>query len=243
MVLSSPFRIWSNITLQALIDVMASANTHAVIAAHQVFHCSHSVTVHAHEVHAMHKFVLQEVVPAREPERRSGVSLIPYVERSTSKHKSFFKWLSGCFPLRRGPVARRNADEPELASNSCMTKSSPLPPLIDIVKEHCTRTTSGGVLDVTTNMYSISMMLVRPVPAPPSSLQLWPLRVSLVAVDPPYSVRLSAHPLSSLGHRHCFKCPGVSSESPFVPFRGLGLLSSSIFARTWVPKHSDFEAV
>ena len=134
MVFSSPFRSWSCSTLQALIDVMASANTHVIIAAHQVFHCSHSVTVHAHEVHALHKLVLQEVVPAREPERRSGVSYSVRGALHKQAQLPFRMELWECFTIRRGPVTRRNADEPELASKNCMTNSSHLPPLIDITQ-------------------------------------------------------------------------------------------------------------
>ena len=193
---------------------MASANTHVVIAAHQVFHCSHSVTVHAHEVYALHKLVLQEVVPTREPERRSGVS--HSVRRALHKQAQlFFKWLSGVLPRRRGPVTRRNADEPELPSNNYMTTSSPLPPLIDTVKEHCTRTTSGGVLDVTANMYSISMMLVRLVPAPPSCFAAL-ASSSLPCCSRSTSLRKVVGPSSQQTRPQAlFQMPGVSSPSPF----------------------------
>ena len=86
------------------------------------------------------------------------------------------------------------------------------------------------------------MMLVRLVPAPPSCFP------ALASSSLPCRSRSTllgkvVGPSSQQPRpRALFNMPGVSSESPFVPFRGLGFLSSSISARTWVPKHSDFEA-
>ena len=86
-------------------------------------------------------------------------------------------------------------------------------------------------------------MLVRLVPAPPSCF------AALASSRLPYCSRSTflrkvVGPSSQQPRpRALFHMPGVSSGSPFGPLRELGLLSSSISARTWVPKHSDFKAL